>query len=178
VLDVGLTFGHRIGVVDGSGELYVERGDLPAAIYDDFIANNTGTFHFGGNTNYDILSELPQINSLKVSGIGQRRLPNLDLTLLGNLTIDGTDNTLALINEHDKRIEVQNNIVFNQGTFDAGSGVDAVFAATGSQGQIISGTGSFTGSNGFNHFEIDNIYGVTLNRPAEINNNLVFKNGG
>ncbi|BDX37477.1 hypothetical protein CYCD_08320 [Tenuifilaceae bacterium CYCD] len=177
ILDAGLSFGQRLGVVDGIGELYIESGDLPAAVYDDFILPNTGTFHFGGATNYDILSNFPQINNLKVSGIGQRRFPNIDLTMVGALVIDGTDNTLLLKNEHNQRVEVQKNITFNAGSFDAGTGINAVFVIGGTAAQTISGTGSFTGSNAFNHFVMNNSAGLTLLKPAEIDQTLSFTNG-
>jgi hypothetical protein len=177
ILDAGLSFGQRLGVVDGTGELYVERGDLPAAIYDDFILPNTGTFNFGGTTNYDILSEFPQINNLKVSGTGERRLPNIDLTMVGTLVIDGADNTLLLKNEHNQKIEVRRNITFNAGTFDAGTGINAIFVIGGTAAQTISGSGAFTGTNAFNHFVMNNTAGLTLLKPVEIDQTLTFTNG-
>ena len=177
ILDAGLTFGQRIGVVDGTGELYIESSDLPAAIYDDFILPNTGTFHFGGTTGYDILSELPKINNLKVSGTGERRFPNLDMTMVGTLVIDGTDNSLLLKNEHKGKIEVRKDITFNAGSFDAGTGANAIFVIGGSAAQTISGTGSFTGTNAFNHFVINNPAGLTIQKPVDIDQTLTFTNG-
>ena len=177
VLDIGTTFGQRLGLVNGTGELYAERGEIPAAVYDDFILPNTGTFHFGGNSDYDILNQMPIVNNIKVSGTGQRRLPNLDLILRGTLAIDGTDNTLVFKNEFNRKIEVLNNITFNNGSFIAGTGVKAIFEISGSLLQNITGTGSFTGSNAFNHFVINNGYGLNLNRPIDIDQTLTFQNG-
>lgn len=177
ILDIGTTFGQRLGLVDGNGELYAERGEIPAAVYDDFILPNTGTFNFGGNTNYDILNQMPIVNNLKLTGTGQRRFPNLDVILRGTFVIDGTDNTLIVKNEFNRKIEVRNNITFNSGSFIAGTGVKAIFEISGSLLQNIYGTGSFTGSNAFNHFVMNNGYGLILNRPIDIDQTLTFQNG-
>lgn len=177
VLNLGTTYGHRLGYVDGTGEIYAERGELPAAIYDNFILPNTGTFHFGGNSDYDVLSELPIVNNLKFSGTGERRLPNLNIRLEGTLVIDGTNNTLEIINEFDRKIEVRNNITLNNGSFDAGSGLTAILEIGGSNHQRILGTGSFTGSNAFNHFVMNNPDGLTLDRPIDIDFTLDFDEG-
>ncbi len=177
VLNLENTFGHRLGYVDGTGEIYAQRGDLPGAIYDDFILPNTGTFHFGGNSDYSILSEMPIVNNLKFSGTGKRELPNLNIRLEGTLVIDGTDNSLQIINDYDRKIEVRNNITFNNGSFDAGTGNDAIFEIGGSNHQTISGTGEFTGSNAFNHFIMNNPDGLTIEKPVEIDETLDFDEG-
>lgn len=176
-LDVGTTFGQNIGYVDGTGELYVERGDIPAAVYDDFILENTGTFHYGGTTDYDVLSNLPIINNLKFSGTGERRLPNMDLVIRGTLVIEGTDATLIVKNEYYRKTTVKNNITFNSGSFDAGTGTSAIFEISGTNHQTISGTGSFTGTSAFNYFVMYNPSGLTLNKPIEIDQNLTFFEG-
>jgi hypothetical protein len=177
VLDAGSSFAQRLGNVDGTGELYLERGDMPAAVYDDFVLANTGTFHFGGNTSYDILSNLPIINNLTLSGTGERRFPNMDLVLRGNFTIDGANNTLIARNEHNKKMEVRRNITFNNGRFIAGTGASSIFEVSGMQQQTISGTNSFTGINAFNHFVMNNSYGLVLARPVDIDQTLTFTNG-
>lgn len=177
ILDVGTTFAQNIGFVDGTGELYVERGDIPAAVYDDFILENTGTFHYGGTDDYDVLSNLPIINNLKFSGTGERILPNMDIVLRGTLVIDGTDNTLEVLNDHNAKIEVRNNITFNSGLFDAGYVASAIFEIGGSNHQTIDGTGAFTGLNAFYHFVMDNPSGLTLEKPIEIDETLTFTEG-
>ena len=177
-LDVNTTFGNRVGVVSGTGTLYTERGSLPAGFYETFFSATGGTIEFGGSTNYSVLSNITQVNNIKFSGTGDRELPNLDLTVLGDFTIDGTDNTLNVINEFDKKVEVRGNVVFNAGTFDAGTGAGAIVEFNGTAGaQTISGTGSFTVGNAFNHVIMNNTNGLTLSRPVEIDGNLTFTSG-
>ncbi|HAN77272.1 MAG TPA: hypothetical protein DCQ31_05605 [Bacteroidales bacterium] len=172
VLDVGSSFAQRIGIANGTGELYLERGDIPAAVYDEFILPTGGTFHFGGSTNYDILSNFPVINNLKLSGTGERRFPNLDIQLNGSLTIAGG----TAKNEHNRRISIKRDAVFTGGSFAAGIGTNAIVELNGSTAQNINGTG-FTGSNAFYNFEINNPYGVTLNSAIDISNQLLFTEG-
>ena len=177
-LDVGTTFGNRVGVVSGTGTLYTERGSLPAGYYETFFSASGGTIEFGGSTDYSVLSNITQVNNIKFSETGDRELPNLDLTVLGDFTIDGDDATLKVINEFDKKTEVRGNLVFNAGTFDAGTGAGAIVEFNGtSAAQTISGTGSFTAGNAFNHVIMNNTNGLTLSSPVEIDGNLTFTSG-
>lgn len=170
-LNVASTFGHRLGYVLGNGTLYLERGDMPAGVYNDFIDSNGGTLEFGGTTDYDILSEMPQINNLTLSGTGERRFPNLDLSLSGHLTINGA----ALINEHDRTTRINKNVIFNSGSFDSGIGENAKIVMNGTAGQYIAG--DFTGSNSFNNLEFDNASGIYINSPIEVDNRLILTSG-
>jgi hypothetical protein len=177
VLKVGTTFGHRLGIVEGEGTLQLERGNLPAGIYDDFFSRTGGTIEFTGNTDYDVLSEVNNVRNLKFSGTGERRLPNLDFEVYGLFTIDGSDGNLWVINEHDRNMTLDSNIVFNQGKFDAGVDTSTVTFG-GTQQQVISGTGSFTGDdNAFNYVIISNSAGVLLDSPIEIDGKLTFTSG-
>ncbi|NJM14235.1 MAG: hypothetical protein HC896_01595 [Bacteroidales bacterium] len=115
------TYGHRLGRVDGTGTLYLETGAVPAGIYDDFFSTNGGTIEFGGPATYDILSTYYQVNNLRVSGSGQKRLPNNNVTLLGDLQIAGP----GLVNENDVEIGLHGNLTLSSGSFDGGSGSSA-----------------------------------------------------
>jgi len=174
-LKVDSTFGHRLGNVNGTGTLYSKRESLPAGYYDDFCLPGTGTFEFGGTGSYDILASFTTINNLKISGTNEKRFPNSDLIISGNLIIDGDDANLILNNDHDKTITVGGNITKNLGVFDAGFGVNAKVFMNGSSAQSI--TGNFTGTSAFYHYELDNTNGLTLNGPVEIDADLTFSNG-
>ena len=176
VLKVGTTFGHRLGIVEGKGTLQLERGNLPAGIYDDFFSRSGGTIEFTGTTDYDVLSEVNNVYNLKFSGTGERRLPNLDFEVYGLFTIDGSDANLWVINEHDRDVTLDSNIVFNQGKFDAGIAPSTVILR-GTHEQTISGTGSFTGTNAFRNVVINNSNGVTLAAPIEVDGTLAFTDG-
>jgi hypothetical protein len=174
-LEVDSTFGHRLGEVDGTGTLYTKRASLPAGYYEEFFSSTGGTLEYGGADSYDVLSKFSQVNNLKFSGIGERRFPNQEITILGDLTIDGDDATLMAINDHDEKINIGGNIDFLAGSFDAGTGTNAIVEMNGSAEQTI--TGDFTAPDNFYHFEIDNTNGVILNGSIDIEADLTFTNG-
>lgn len=176
IVNVGTTFGHRLGIVNGTGKLFLQRGDLPAGVYDGFFAADSGTIQFNGSTDYDILSEITYVNNIILTGTGKRRFPNLDLTIYGDLTIgDGVDFP-NVINEHYQMISVYKDVHFNSGTFDAGFGDNAIFSLAGNTHQII--YGNFTGMSAFNHFQINNPAGATLSSSdIEIDNKLILSSG-
>ncbi|NOZ35459.1 MAG: T9SS type A sorting domain-containing protein [Chlorobi bacterium] len=177
-LDVGTTFGNRIGNVSGTGTLYSERGSLPAGFYEDFFSASGGTVEFGGSTNYCVLSQITQVNNLTFSGTGKRELPNLTLTILGDLLFsDNGTSSPDVINEFDQTIKIRGDITYNAGTFDAGLGADAIIEFAGTSAQNILGTSSFTGTNAFNHLTMNNSSGLTLSRSVDINYNLNFTSG-
>ncbi len=177
-LDVNTTFGNRVGNVTGTGTLYTERGSLPAGYYETFFSSSGGTIEYGGSTDYSVLSNITQVNNLTFSGTGDRELPNLDLTLFGDLLFsDAGSGSPDVINEFDKKIIVSGDVSYNAGTFDAGTGADAIFEFAGTISQTISGNSTFTGTNAFNHVTMNNTNGVTLQKPVDIDNNLVFTLG-
>jgi hypothetical protein len=170
VLNLAATSAHRLGNVHGKGTLYLEKGDLPAGAFDDFFAAGNGTIEYGGTGTYDILSALPNINALVVSGSGVRRLPNIELQLWGDLTIDGPE----LLNEYSQKLNLKKDVYFESGTYTPKTGVNCIVNFNGTQAQSINGAQSFTGTNAFYKFAINNNAGLTLNRPVEIKNHLDF----
>ncbi len=173
-LKVNSSFGHRLGNVSGVGTLYMERGDMPAGDYTEFFTVTGGTVEYGGTTtDYDILSEMPEVNNIIVSGSGDRRLPNIEVQLLGYFTINGPD----LINEQTQKLSIKKDLNFTSGTYTSKTGANCTVNLNGSSRQNINGSGSFTGTNSFYNFEINNTSGVTLNTDVEIDNNMIFGDG-
>jgi hypothetical protein len=172
-LDLGTTFGHRLGDVLGNGILSIDRGDLPAGVYDEFFSANGGTLDFKGSSDYDILSDITQVNHLKVTGLGARRLPNLSLQLLGNLTIDG----VSLQNEHYQTLSVMGDINFISGSFNAGFGSNSKVVFNGTQSQTVSGIQSFTGVNKFHRLNVNNSAGVLVTTDIDVAEVLTLTNG-
>ncbi|SMO72710.1 hypothetical protein SAMN06265379_1061, partial [Saccharicrinis carchari] len=166
VLKTGATFAHRFGEVSGSGTLVLESGDMPAGVYDEFFSSNGGTLEFTGSMkNYDILSEVTQLNNLTISGSGTRNFPNLHVQLFGDLMIDGPD----VDNEYNKTLSVGGDIYFNGGTYSARSGS---FVLNGSSHQTVGGTTDFTSSGG------GALYNLTINNSAKarLKNNIEVSN--
>ena len=177
-LDVNTTFGNRVGNVSGAGTLYTEVGNLPAGYYETFFSSTGGTVEFGGSTNYSVLSNITQVNNLTFSGTGDRELPNLNLTVLGDLLFsDVSGSSPDVINEFDRKVSIMGDITFNAGTFDAGTESNAIIELNGSSTQTISGLTSFTGTNAFYHFIMNNVNGVTLSSPIDIDQTLTFTEG-
>ncbi len=175
VLDVNTSYAQRIGIVEGSGELYTQRGDLPAAVYDYFIQQEGSIFHFGGNTDYDVLNQLPMVNNVRFSGTGQRRLPNIDFLVRENFEIDGSDD-LYIINEHNRKMTVKGDMIFNNGVFVAGYGNSQVIL-DGQERQTMKGNKSFIGDNSFWRLEVNNPANITLENPINIKEQLALKAG-
>ena len=180
ILNIGSTFGHRVGDVSGTGTLVLsDQGSLPAGVYDAFFASTGGTLEFTGSTDFDFLSDINSLNNLVLSGAGERRFPNLDLTILGDLTITGDDaiNIVDVINEHDKNLCIEGDLIFNDySTYDAGTGTSTI-SFTGSALQDIRGASSFESSNSFNHFRVNNPIGIDVNTDISIANLMYIDNG-
>ncbi len=171
VLDLGNTLGHRLGLVTGRGKLYLTSGNLPAGDYDGFFAADSGTVEFGGKGNYDILSEIPYVNNLILSGTGQRNLPNIDLKIYGNLIIQDTADA---VNLYSRRLRIYKDLVFDGGSFTAKQG-DVAFVGT--DPQFIKGPGKFTGNNAFYDLEVANNQGVYVQTVTDVTHNLIFSPG-
>ena len=179
ILKVNETFGHRLGIVDGKGTLQIKRGALPAGVYEEFFGPDGGTIEFAGtNKNYDVLSEVTEVNNLRFTGDGDRRLPNLDIELYGNMEIAGANESLAVINEHSRTLKLDSNLVRSKGSFDAGSGSNARLQFQGDKPQHV--YGDFTGTNDavWNNFTLNTTSSVSLHGTVEASgSNIDFTNG-
>ncbi|TRX71812.1 T9SS type A sorting domain-containing protein [Carboxylicivirga sp. M1479] len=173
ILNIGSTFGHRVGDVSGTGRIKLEdQGSLPAGVYDDFFAETGGTIEFSGSTDYDFLSDINSLNHVILSGTGERRFPNLDLSVKGDLSIVGVE----AINEHNRNISLKKNFYFNGGAFDSGdNGAKIIF--NGTTLQLIDGTSSFIGTNGIDYLEMNNPAGIELKVSVNVDSYLNLKNG-
>ncbi|MGD9978460.1 MAG: hypothetical protein AB7S54_11060, partial [Bacteroidales bacterium] len=177
---VSPTFGHNLGTVSGSGTLYLESGTIPAGRYTDFFdCSSNATLEYGGTTSYSLIAALYSfIPKLHFTGTGIRTLPSKDLTICHQLLIDGPtlDNST-----NNKKLTIQGTMErYNTGAFISGSGPGAIVSFAGSSAQTIGGSlGNFTGSNAFNHFEINNSTGLTVNSggAVEVAGNLLLTSG-
>ncbi|WP_075601613.1 hypothetical protein [Saccharicrinis aurantiacus] len=170
IIDVGSTYGHRLGTVSGTGLIKIsDGGSLPAGVYDAFIDAVGGTIEYYGSTDYDIMNELPVYNNVTISGSGKRRLPNSDVVVGGSLLIEGAN----LVNEYNEVLYIAGNLTLQGGgVYTANQGTTSF---VGSTTQNIDS--EFSDSNAFYNFEIDNLKGVNINSNVEIKNNLKLKNG-
>ncbi len=189
---VSPTYGHNLGNVDidqvtypnidptTNPTLYVESGNLPAGTYTSFIdCAGRGTLDYGGTGTYSIfLPGFTNIPYLYLSGTGTRILPNTNLTICQRLKIDGPtlDNS-----SNNKKLTILGTMErYNTGAFNSGAGAGAIVSFAGSSLQTVGGPlGDFTGTNGFNHFEINNSNGLNIgtNGTIEVKGNLLLTNG-
>ncbi|MBN1115762.1 MAG: hypothetical protein JXA77_01045 [Bacteroidales bacterium] len=158
-VNIGSTFGHRFGNVTGSGLLYSEKEVIPAGVYDDFFSSAGGTLEFGGSSDYDVLGDHALINNLTFSGTGLRRLPSNNLTLNGDLRIDGGA-TMQVIVDDGYEIDIKGDLTRVDGIFDAGTDLTNTVIFTSTLNQTISGY--FTGNSTLNTLEVDNPNGITV----------------
>jgi len=165
-LNLGTTFGNRLGNVSGQGRLILATGNMPAGVYDNFFAETGGTIEFAGTGTYDILSEINSINNIVINGTGTRRLPNTILSVNGDLTINAG---VTLSNYNNQELHFKQNIHCN-GTFTPASGIVYM---DGNAAQTIDGTSSFNQYS----FAVNNAAGVTITRPLSVSRFLYLTNG-
>ena len=171
-LAIGSTYAHRLGDVDGTGKFSAETGVMPAGVYDSFISSSGGTLEYTGSTDYSMLGDLTSVNNLIFAGTNERRLPNHNLTILGDLQINGA----SVVNNNDKNLILKKDFIFDAGAFDSGdNGARVVFSGTSLQS--IRGTSALTGTNGIDYFEINNTNGVAINIDVDIDNYLNLSSG-
>jgi len=173
-------YGHNIGIVSGSGTLYTDGGPFPAGRYDSFFdCSIGGTLEYGGNTNYNVVADLyNQLRRVRFTGTGNRVLPNKNLTICEQLLINGptldnsvNNRTLTILGTMER---------YGTGTFNAGTGANAIVEFAGSAAQTVGGPlGDFSGSNKFNHLRINNPAGLSIgnNGLVEVGGNLYLTNG-
>jgi len=173
-------YGHNLGIVSGSGTLYLDGGPFPAGRYDNFMDCATGgTLEYGGNTNYNVVADLySNIRKLRFTGSGNRYLPNKDLTICEQLLINGptVDNSV-----NNRKLTIKGTFErYGTGTFKAGSGTYAIVEFAGTSAQSVGGpTGDFTGTNKFYHLKINNSLGLSIGSGGtiEVAGNLYLTSG-
>ncbi|WP_282037672.1 LamG-like jellyroll fold domain-containing protein [Saccharicrinis aurantiacus] len=171
------TEGHRLGNVLGTGSIYLETGSLPAGDYTEFFKADGGTLEFGGDMiTYPVLSGVSEVNNLKFQGTGERDLPNVDLNILGDLTIESTG-VLLVDNKSDRSISLKGDFIFNSGSLDSGQGNNATMIFDGTSRQYIKGASLLTGSNALYNLTIANAAGVDLQTGVEVDRVLTLTNG-
>jgi len=173
-LKIDSTFGHRLGIVKGTGLIYLKRDAMPAGTYEEFFSATGGTIEFGGSVDYSMLSDYPQVNNLVLSGTGQRKQVDADLLVLGDLTVDG-EAGLEYVNLYDREIEIRGDLTLGTGAFDAGTGAGARIVLSGTSPQTING--NFTGSSALNRLVVNNVNDITLNGNVDIDDQLTLTDG-
>lgn len=88
-LNLGTTKNHILGYVSGTGTLSSATSSLPAGDYSAFFACGTGgTMEWTGGT-YGLPSSITSYNNLTITGTGTKTFPNTNITICGDLRIEG-----------------------------------------------------------------------------------------
>jgi hypothetical protein len=122
VLDVDQTFGHRLGIVSGTGTLKItsntESAVIPAGFFENFFGCSGGALEFAGAGSYDILGGITQVRNLTLTGSGQRLLANNDLLVCQDLLISGPD----MFNTNNRAIRIDNDLNLAAGSLNKSNG--------------------------------------------------------
>jgi hypothetical protein len=113
-LFIGTTFGHFLGDVDGTGTLNIESGTLPAGNWANFFTCGGGSIEYDGTGDYTISSISDTYENLSFLGSGERIIPSKNITVCGNMLIDGPD----VYNIFGKIIDIYGDIELRNGNYD------------------------------------------------------------
>lgn len=170
-LEVGTSYGHNLGTVDGTGTLFLSQANLPAGDFGSFLSCPGGTLEYGGNTSYTIVADrIDTVKNLYFTGTGTRTLPDKDLMICNQLLINGP----ALDNHFNRRLSIGGSFDLSAGSFSSGTGAGATVAFNGTAAQTVAG---FRSANPLNNLEITNPAGLTLNSAIMMKGNLLLING-
>ncbi len=133
-LNLNATEEHDFGSITGTGTLVLKNNAsnhfvLPNANISGFIAADSGTIVYDG-TGY--LPNISNYNQIKLIGDGNKNMPNTNLNINGNLTIESG----VLSNDYNTNITIKGNWTDNSTSagFVAGNGT---VTFSGSQPQMI-----------------------------------------
>jgi hypothetical protein len=170
-LDVGTSYGHNLGTVEGTGTLSLKQANLPAGDFKSFLSKTGGTLEYGGSADYTIVADrIDTVKNLYFTGSGIRTLPDKNLVISNQLLISGP----VLDNHFNRKLTIGGSFDLSSGTFLSGSGNGATVTFDGNSAQSISG---FNSSSAINNLEVNNASGLTLNSVVELNGNLLLTNG-
>jgi hypothetical protein len=170
-LDAGITYGHNLGTVSGTGRILMLQPNLPAGDFGAFLSCEGGTLEYGGSGDYTIVADrIDTVRNLVFSGSGTRRLPDKDLVICNKLEINGP----LLDNYYSRKLTLLGSFNLVSGVFGSGTGTGATVVFSGTALQHLSG---FSGISSLNNLEINNSAGLVLSSAIDLKGNLVLTSG-
>jgi hypothetical protein len=168
-LNLGSTFGHNLGTVSGTGTITIAPNTgnfiFPGGDFSSFTSENGGTINYTST----VLGNIPTqgvYNNIQFTGNGGKVMPNVDILVNGNLTIN---NNGIVSNPNNRIINLKKNWVNNGGVlrFEPNAGTVRLSGVN----QTI------TGATNFNNLEVNGGGVKTLNSSININNQLNLTEG-
>jgi fibronectin-binding autotransporter adhesin len=186
-LDLGNTIGHNFSTIAGQGTLRLTPTSggsyvFPGGSATGFLSSGGGTVEYSGSTNGDLPPAPTSYNNIRFSNSAgsTASYPNVDLTLAGNLTVDGGG---TVSNPDNRNITVGGDFNISGGsTYNAGNGTLSIggnFTGSGSytfnaNGATMPITGRFTNTGTFNA----NTSTITISGADGGGSNYSFANTG
>lgn len=186
-LNLGNTIGHNFSTIAGQGTLRLEPTGggsyvFPGGSATGFLSSGGGTVEYSGTTNGDLPPAPTSYNNIRFSNSAgsTASYPNVDLTLAGNLTVDGGG---TVSNPDNRNITVGGDFNISGGsTYNAGNGTLSVggnFTGSGTytfnaNGATMPITGRFTNTGTFNA----NTSTITISGADGGGSNYSFANTG
>jgi fibronectin-binding autotransporter adhesin len=141
-LNLGNTIGHNFSTIAGQGTLRLTPTSggsyvFPGGSATGFLSSGGGTVEYSGTTNGDLPPAPTSYNNIRFSNSAgsTASYPNVDLTLAGNLTVDGGG---TVSNPDNRNITVGGNFNISGGsTYNAGNGTLSI-------GGNFTGSGTYT----------------------------------
>jgi hypothetical protein len=138
-LEIDNTTFHRLGIVEGAGTIrLVNTGSLPSGSYNQFFTCSGGRLEYAGNNTYEILSGIPVVRAVRISGTSTRNLANNNVQICEDLEISGP----GFINSNLVEVSIGGDLIITSGSYNSNQGFLDL------QGNLeLSGTGLFTSGN-------------------------------
>ena len=92
-LNLASTTGHTLTKVSGGGKIRISSNNIPVGDFENFLYNDTAVFEYYGGS-YNIPANFEVYPNLLITGTGAKTLPNQDILVRKNLTLDGETLTL------------------------------------------------------------------------------------
>ncbi len=177
-LDCQAFIGHIFKEIEGTGVLSLNATGggsfvLPTAIITDFVSATGGTVRFAGTNNGSLPAAQTQYNEMVFDGAFTKTLPPVNLTVLGDITIE---NTVGNVVNHPS------NTLTLYGNWTNNRGASGYTSAAGTINMINStAVRDITGVTTFRNLTINNTFAtapqVTVNSPITVQGTLTLTSG-
>jgi hypothetical protein len=181
-MDLRTTTSHNFITTGGNGRLRIEANGagafvIPGGNLLPFINTNGSTIEYNSTGGVTISPLLTTYQNLELSGNGNKSLANVDLVVLGNLTVALSGTGQFTNAGFNRNITIYKDWL-NNSTLPYIPGLGTVTFSGSSSAQMIGGSGSIPNpGETFYRVVIANPSGLNLNRNINIKNDLVINSG-
>ena len=114
-LDLGSISGSNFNLVSGTGIIRISTNSFPAGDISSFLQSGTVEYYYA-SSNFTIPVSQTSYNNLIISsGTGQITFPDINLTINGNLSINGTTGQTLISNTTNGNLNILGDLSINGG---------------------------------------------------------------